>query len=49
MQEIYTCQEHVYKDASASSLQETNDALLLPSVAIPDTSYPTELESIVYQ
>lgn len=45
MQEIYSCQEQVYKNVSSSSLQDTNDALLLPSVAVPDTSYPADVNS----
>jgi hypothetical protein len=46
MQEIYSCQEEVYSNVSASSLKKTNDALLLPSVAVPDTSYPTDSQSV---
>ena len=46
MQEIYFCQEQVYKDVSDSSLKESNDALLLPSVEVVDASYPTDTQSI---
>ena len=38
LQEIYSCQEQLYNDISTSSLQQTNEALLLPSVSVPDTS-----------
>lgn len=38
LQEIYSCQEQLYNDVSTSSLKEANEALLLPSVLVPETS-----------